>query len=164
MSHTMPVDCDISCQQTICELNNDGVSFFGQDCWTGALSIDGDNHLLKAIRRLVLILHLPSIPSDSSLCCWKHQYWKEKTKQNQKSHHTLPRSLKKFENLRQMMKRGATANCWDGLDTCVNPPNVCLLFIRWYIQLVPPVHWTNERYSQTKWHWSFHYRCFNIWN
>ena len=113
LSDTMLVDCDIFYQQTIIELNNDGVSFFGQDCWTGALSIDGDNHLLKAIRRLVLILHLPSIPSDSSLCCWKHQYRKEKTKQSQKSHHTLQRSLKKFKNLRQIMKRGATVNWWE---------------------------------------------------
>ena len=60
--------------------------------------IDGNNHLLEAIRRLVLILHLPFVPSDSSLCCLKNQYWKEKNKQSQKSHHThLQRSL---ENLR----------------------------------------------------------------
>ena len=60
--------------------------------------IDGNNHLLEAIKRLVLILHLPFIPSNSSLCCLKNQYWKEKNKQSQKSHHThLQRSL---ENLR----------------------------------------------------------------
>ena len=98
LSDTVPVDCYIFCQQTICEFNNNGVSFFGQDCWAGALSIDGNNHLLEAIRRLVLILHLPFIPSDSSLCYLKNQYWKEKNKQSQKSHHThLQRSL---ENLR----------------------------------------------------------------
>jgi hypothetical protein len=66
LSDSMPMYGYIFCQQTILELDNDSVSLLSKYGWSWSSAIDSDNKFLKAIRGLILILHLPFVMPNLS--------------------------------------------------------------------------------------------------
>lgn len=61
------MDREILCHQPIGNFHDDDVSLLRKNGRARGPSIDGDDQLLEAVRRLELILHVPLVVTNSSL-------------------------------------------------------------------------------------------------